>query len=94
MGTDPLLGDSPLLVPTVLAAVLLALAMTTSPVLRRHEVTVSRARAARWTSLGVIVLTVPVALTQTAEGMHGFILLAGLIFVSAATLLRARRAAF
>ncbi|MEX5270406.1 hypothetical protein [Kocuria sabuli] len=90
MGSDPLIGAAPFLVPAVLAAVLLALSVTAMPVLRGHQVTSARVHAARWASAGVLVAAVPVVFTESAEGLHGFILLAGIVMVAAGTLLRTR----
>jgi hypothetical protein len=94
VGTDPLLGASPLLGPGILTIVLLSLAGTAGPVLRGHEVLPSRIRVARLVLVAVLLAAVPVVLTETAGGLHGFIIVVGLVFVAAATLLRARRAAF
>ncbi|MEX5298458.1 hypothetical protein RCG67_06730 [Kocuria sp. CPCC 205292] len=49
---------------------------------------------ARLVWVAVLLAAVPVVLTETAGGLHGFIIVVGLVFVAAATLLRARRAAF
>ncbi|WP_157571446.1 hypothetical protein [Kocuria rosea] len=94
MGTDPLLGASPLLGPEILTIVLLSLSGTAGPVLRGHEVLPSRIRVARLASVAMLLAPVPVVLTEKAGGLHGFIIVAGLVLVAAATLPRARRAAF
>ena len=89
MGPDPLLGAAPLLAPIGLAVCLLALAATVVPVHRGQGTSRRRRRTIALSCWGCLA-AVALAFAQTVPGLHGFILLAAIAVLAAATLWRSR----
>jgi hypothetical protein len=88
MGSDPLLGAAPLSVPVGIAVCLIALAAMVAPIHRGQGTSRRRRRTIAlscWACLTAVALA---AFVQTTPGLHGFILLAAITVLAAATLWR------
>ncbi len=93
MGVDPILTETPLVVPAGLIICLVALTVTARPVLAGGPATDRRRRRAVWGSWACLAGVVIVLFRELAPGMYGFITLMAITAVAAATLVRSRQQA-
>lgn len=90
MGVDPILTETPLVIPAGLIICLVALTVTAWPVLAGEHATDRRRRQAVWGSWACLATALISMVTSLIPGLYGFLALAAVAVVSSLTLLRSR----